>query len=324
MRRIVPWALLIALLVGVGVGAVVGQAQTPGQTPTQWVDGVLAATKAAGTARITYVSELTSATPAQQSSTTGSGVVDFRTGSVKVTEVSRSYQSSSTDGGPCEDLVGARRRRDDRYREVVVPEGPSGPGRRPRERPAPAIRWGSTTRSARSRSARSAVGSQWRASRTSEPATVGGVATTRYLVTTRLPSCTAVQAAFEAGNYWRPTTLWVDSQGRLVQARSALHLDLKIPQSLQEELLKQEEKALQKASISATEPDSSGPPEEPHTDRSRGHNRHVAPGRLRRTGPHHRAGHHEWLRVLRTSQSMLSKTVLLGGGGRVAVRSHTC
>ncbi len=78
------------------------------------------------------------------------------------------------------------------------------------------------------------------------PATVGGVATTRYLVTTRAPSCAAAQAALQAGNYWRPTTLWVDSQGRLVRAKAAIHIDLKIPQSLQEKLLKQEEKALQK------------------------------------------------------------------------------
>ncbi len=245
MRRIVPWALLLALLVGVGVGAVVGQVQTPGQTPTQWVDGELAATKAAGTARITYVSAATSSNPAQQSSATGSGAVDFRTGSVRVTEVSHSYQSSSSDGGPVRTSL---------VRDVdeTIDIG----------RTSYQNTLGSWMKTARVASAGDPLGLDDALGPFAlgpigggEPvasvedlgaATVGGVATTRFLVTTSLPSCIAAQAAFQHENYWRPTTLWVDSQGRLVQARSALHLDLKFPRSLQEQFLKQEEKALQK------------------------------------------------------------------------------
>jgi hypothetical protein len=323
MRRVVPWALLIALLVGVGVGAVVGQVQAPGQTPTQWVGGVLATTKAAGTARITYVSKLTSATPAQQSSTTGSGVVDFRTGSVKFTEVSRSYETSSTDGGPSKTSL---------VRDVdeTIEIGKSSYQKD----------FGSWTKTARETSAGDPpglddalgpftlgpIGGGQPVAGVEDlgPATVGGVATTRYLVTMRLPSCAAVQAAFEAGNYWRPTTLWVDSQGRLVQVRSAMHLDLKIPQSLQEELLKQEEKALQKAPSplrNLTPPALLKSPIQigPEVIIVTLHLTDLgAPVHI--TAPVITSGSASFS----TSQSMLSKTVLTGGGGRVAARSHTC
>ncbi len=206
MPRVVPWALLLALLVGVCVGAVVGQVQTPGQTPTQWVDGVLAATNAAGTARITYVSALTSSTPAQQSSTTGSGVVDFRTGSIRVTEVSRSYESSSTDGGPLHTSL---------VRDVdeTIDIGKSSFEND----------FGSWTKTARGTSAGDPLGlddalgpftlgpigggEPVTGVEDLGPAIVGGVATTRYLVTTRVPTCAAAQAALNAGNYWRPTSL---------------------------------------------------------------------------------------------------------------------
>jgi hypothetical protein len=77
------------------------------------------------------------------------------------------------------------------------------------------------------------------------PASLGGVATTRYLVGASVPpSCqAAVRAATAAGIYFDPTTLWVDQHGRLVQARSALHFDLKFTQSMRQQLQKLEEKS---------------------------------------------------------------------------------
>lgn len=242
MRQIAPWALLVVLLVGVGVGAVVGQAQAPGQTPTQWVDGVLAATKAAGTARITFSEVSTSSNPAMRGSSTGGGVVDFRSESIRTTEVSFDSQSSSTDGGPVHtSLV--------RNVDETIDIGK--------------LSWqllgGTWTKTSRLRSAGDRIG--WLDSlgpfalgdigapiedlEDLGPALVRGVATTRFLLTASVPpSCqAAVRAAVAAGTYIGPTTLWVDSQGRLVQARSALHLNLRPLKSVEERINKLEEKS---------------------------------------------------------------------------------
>ncbi len=244
MRQIAPWALLVVLLVGVGVGAVVGQAQAPGQTPTQWVDGVLAATKAAGTARMTFSIVSTSSDPALRDSSRGSGVVDFRAGSARSTEVSFGSESSSTDGVPVHTSV---------VRNVneTIDIGK--------------FSWqladGSWTKTPRLRSAEDPLGLEDALGPFTlgsvgggEPVvdtqdegqtSVGGVAVTRYVLTVSAPpSCrAAVRAAVAAGTYIDPTTLWVDTQGRLVQARSALHLNLRPPKSVEEKINKLEEKS---------------------------------------------------------------------------------
>ena len=244
MRQIAPWALLVVLLVGVGVGAVVGQAQAPGQTPTQWVDGVLAATKVAGTARITFSEVSTSSNPAMRGSSTGSGVVDFRTGSSRVTEVSFSSQSSSTDGGPVHsslvrdvqetiDIGKSSFENDLGFWTKTAREGSAGDPLGLLDALGP-LTFGE-------------IGAGTPVARLDDlgTASLGGVATTRYLVAASVPpSCEeAVRASTAAGLYFDPTTLWVDHQGRLVQARSALHFDLKFTQLLRQQLQKLEEKS---------------------------------------------------------------------------------
>ncbi len=244
MRHIAPWALLVVLLAGVAVGAAVGQVHAPGQTPTQLVGGVLAATKAAGTARITFSAVSTSADPVLRGSSTGRGVVDFRTGSVRVTEASISSQSSSTDGGPVHTSLS-------RDVEETVDIGQSSYQRD----------FGSWSKSPRSTIGGDPLGLQDAVGpfpfgeigagtriahlRDLGPASVGGVATTRYLVTASVPpSCqAALRAATAAGTYMGPTTLWVDHQGRLVQTRSALHFNLSSLKSLLEKAQKLEAKS---------------------------------------------------------------------------------
>ncbi|HWF17326.1 MAG TPA: hypothetical protein VG244_14160 [Acidimicrobiales bacterium] len=99
MRRFLPWALLGLLGVGVAAGAAVGQAQSPGVTPAQWVDDVLDATVAAGTAHLQFSSVTTSPNPSQRAADAGTGVVDFANGNFRVTELYRQAQLESTNGG---------------------------------------------------------------------------------------------------------------------------------------------------------------------------------------------------------------------------------
>jgi hypothetical protein len=225
VRRAVPWALLGLLLVAAVVAAVIGQVQTPGQTSAQWVAGVLATTRAAGTAHFTIDSHETSQVASLRGSSSESGVVDFATGNDRDTEVSRSEQWSSTDGGPTHvSLV--------RQVDKTVDLG----------------KWtydnafGSWMRTPRDRRLDDSLGIADGSDvlflplsgddlgfrlQNAGPATVGGVATTRYVVTPVLPpSCVDIEReAARVGDETLPTSLWVDGAGRLVQARSSIRLN---------------------------------------------------------------------------------------------------
>lgn len=233
MRRVLPWALLVVLLVGAGVGAVVGQAATrPGPAPAaaQWIAGVVATTRAAGTAHFTDTSWTTSRVPALRGSSSGSGVVDFATGSVSATDVSHSYELSSTDGGPMRGSVV-------RNVTAVIAIGRSAWERlggswaksarlRPGDDPLDLVDApGASVALDAISGAGPVVGI-----RPLGPATVGGVATTRYLVVRARPTpCDAAQAAALKDFTIGSTTLWVDGAGRLVQVQNALHIDITPP-----------------------------------------------------------------------------------------------
>ena len=92
VRRVLPWALVALLGIVSGLAAAIGVTSAPQTTPTQWVANVLAATAQAGSAQFTFSSITTSTNPALASRIVGSGVVDFRSGNVRVTEVETDRQ----------------------------------------------------------------------------------------------------------------------------------------------------------------------------------------------------------------------------------------
>jgi len=102
VRRLVPWLLLSMVLVGAGVGALLGTASQPPltQAPSQWVADALAATKGARSAHFAYSSVSTSPNPDLRGALSGYGVIDFTTGDLSVSEVDHTVTFTSTDGQP--------------------------------------------------------------------------------------------------------------------------------------------------------------------------------------------------------------------------------
>lgn len=226
MRRLLPWALLGLLTLGVAVGAGLGQAQYPGQTAEQWVDGVVAATVAAGTAHLRFVNVTTSTDPSQDSKSVGVGVVDFSHEDYRVKELSRQNQFESTNGSPL-------RLTDQVWGENEIAIGgtlymnldPSGPGGG----------WAKVRfpRNDRQDFGLSPIGAEdaigglvgptpVRAVQTLGPSSVGGVPATRYRVTTEpLYVCGAHGGTLYVHRF-APTTLWVDGQDRLLRAQTSV------------------------------------------------------------------------------------------------------
>ena len=102
MRRLVPWVLVVLLGLGAGLGAALGAAAspgTPGLTPAQWVDGVLATTKAAGTARLAFSSITASKNPDLRGTSSGTGAIDFSVRTMRTTEVQHQIEWSIGPGG---------------------------------------------------------------------------------------------------------------------------------------------------------------------------------------------------------------------------------
>ncbi len=87
VRRVLPWALVSLVGIAGLVGALLGAVNQPSPPATQLqVSELVAATRAAGTARFSYSSKAISRNPLLRSAGEGSGVVDFRTGSVVTVE----------------------------------------------------------------------------------------------------------------------------------------------------------------------------------------------------------------------------------------------
>lgn len=243
-----PLALLALLVAGTAVGAVVGQAGAPAGTATgtaqtataaaQWVDEVMAATKAAGSAHLTYRVVSRSTVMAFDSMSSGHGVVDFARHRVSLTTVETparvggSQNPHSTSGF----VVGTAMRTiavgDDMWLEV----GGGLAGNRWLKIPLPSdpsdrLGFSATDAAAALNGIEGpepVVGV-----RTLGPATVGAVATTHYRVTTERPRpCNAQQAAVLRAHVSGPTDLWVDGRGRLVQAALTMHTQFHVPASL--------------------------------------------------------------------------------------------
>ncbi len=245
MRRLLPWVLLAVLGVGVVVGAVVGAVNAPSHpgaaaaesagsgsgsgsgTAPQWVDGVLATTAEAGSAHFTYAHVTTSKNPLLHDVLTGSGVVDFVSGHVQVTEVdsqpSITSNTTSTAQPVIERSVGEEIGIGRTMYQAVAQEGTPNPVwmklTAPRD---PTVDLGLQT-ALNAAAALDSLGGIQRPVKVTDlgHAVVGGVATTQYEVKTAAVCATPLTGPrYEVQE---PVTVWLDSSGRLVQVTSVVH-----------------------------------------------------------------------------------------------------
>jgi hypothetical protein len=232
--------LLLLIGVGTGLGAVLGAAGSPGTAGSsapagvaaqRWVHGVLAATKAAGTAHLRYTAITTSADPTLRGSTAGSGVVDFRAGTFSVNEVL--HQNDWTVGPGA--TIDAHAETVAQSMIAVGPTlylslGPAGITRWAKEsnlRDETALGLGSALNFA---GALSWLAPPFTVRSVSElrASTLDGVPATRYLVQSAWQTVCPRGTKLPRTPLFT-TTLWVDSAGRLVQARNSVYSSGQIP-----------------------------------------------------------------------------------------------
>ncbi len=237
MRRLIPWALLVLLGVGAGLGAALGAAGSPtaaGPSPQQWVDGVWAKTKAAGTAHLDYAAVTTSPNPVLRGSAAGTGVVDFAAGSFRISEVQHQDDWTTGPGGRIQPHA-------ETFAQAAIAVGPDvyldlGPTTTagwakesiPRNRSGLGL-----SAAAGFSDALSWLGSPFRVLRVRALGTarVEGEETTRYVVRSQL-QVDCPKGTSRPGLALESTTLWIDGQGRLVQARNAAYSSGKLPAAI--------------------------------------------------------------------------------------------
>lgn len=249
MRKLLPWLLLAVLGVGVAVAAVVGQVQSPGVTSTDWLSALLSTTAAAGTAHLRISTVTRSANPLQRATTDAAGVIDFTTGDFRFVQVNHDISYTSTNGGAPHPVPY-------NWSETSIAIGQSL-----YEKDSVALSGNSTVivpsmwnKFINPRNVHQAFGldagtiaenavsglsgiEPVTSVRSLGPATVNGVATTRYAVTYGSPllcvpksslfsargsdpgARTSIAKAFEPE--LKPTVVWIDGQGRLVQIRES-------------------------------------------------------------------------------------------------------
>jgi hypothetical protein len=225
------------------VGAALGAAGRPGPAGSsvltgpeaqQWLTGVLTTTQAAGTAHLDSTSVTTSPNSGLRDSGTGSGVVDFATGSYRVSEADRIVERSPQNGGALSQTISTE--------EIVI--GRSGyvsfglPGfipdfwtKQSTQRDGGELGLGSSAVVGALVSALSGPFTALTVTRLGT-ATVGGVSTTRYLAQTQVePSMSSACPARNGKPLFGRATLWVDGEGRLVQVRVQSSSGGKVPAS---------------------------------------------------------------------------------------------
>jgi hypothetical protein len=239
MRRLVPWILVSLIAVGAAAGAALGiERKTSAETPSQWVAAVLATTEKAGSARLSYTQITSSPNADLRGSIAGSGAVNFVTGDARVTEVDHDVSFSSTNNQPLHPVhstnimhaivVGGTV-----YQANAIPG--FGSTNEYHVLPFPKV-----SRSQRGLSLALNASVALDALRGPNtvasvlvlgPATVGGAAATQYEVTyAPLHVCVPHQPSTEVSQ--RPTFVWVDSAGRLVQVRSTSYFSGRLPKDV--------------------------------------------------------------------------------------------
>jgi hypothetical protein len=234
VRRFLPWVLLGLLGAGVVVGAAVGALGAPAGSSSAtssagaqaWVARVIATTAGSRTAHFDYSHVTTSVNPLLHDTLTGSGLVDFTSGDVEVTEVDRQPSITSNTGGNLQpvverstgEVIGIGRT----TYQAVAQQGTPTPVwiqlAAPRD---PAAELGLQA-ALNASVALDVLGVSQKivSVKSLGPANVGGVATTRYSVTAA-PVCVTPLTG-PAYRTREPTTMWVDGAGRLVQVTSVV------------------------------------------------------------------------------------------------------
>jgi hypothetical protein len=244
VRRLVPWALLGLLGGGVVVGAVVGALGSPSGstsgsssasaagTPASaaasaWVAHVLATTAEAGTAHFTYSHVTVSKNPLLHDVLTGSGVIDFATGDVHVTEVDSQPSLTSGSSGNLKGVlvrttaeeIGIGRT----MYQAVAQEGTPNPVWMKLTQPRDPHAVLGLQMALNASVALDGLGGTQRVVGLTDlgHAVVGGVATRSWRVQTA-PVCAS---ALSGPSYetQEPTIVWVDAHGRLVQVTTVVH-----------------------------------------------------------------------------------------------------
>ena len=228
MRRVLPWALVgLVAVAGLG-GALVGVANHSSPPATQLrVSEVIAATRAAGTARFTYLSVATSSNPLLRSASFGEGSVDFTDGSVTTIERSTSKSISQNGNAPSRQVTQTMfnnqiwvahtfyaqlgvvgQQVPTSWIQAKAPTGSSGPlGELDEVDPVGFLDGELGIRGTKIELLRS--GSQ------------DGMAVTKYRVA--VPTCGGTLTASSPQEELGTIDIWLDSEGRLVQVRDVLH-----------------------------------------------------------------------------------------------------
>ncbi len=242
MRRLVPWALLGLVVLGAGLAAALGALspgapRPPGATPSQWVADLLARTAASGSARFSYTHVSTSTSVAYSGRIAGNGEIDFRSGSVEATELDHQTEFTSSAGGPTHpertatraEFIGIGTTLYQSFAPAgldVFPWTKMSWHRDPRQQLGLTFVGDAAVALGELAGSRHVVGV-----RALGAATVGGVATTRYELSTA-PVCKPVHPS-PLVETEGPTFVWVDAQGRLVQITGSLRLSGHLPPAAQ-------------------------------------------------------------------------------------------
>ncbi len=244
MRRLVPWVLLGLVGLATAAAAALGAAGAPAApvvTPAQWVAAVLATTAQAGTAHFSYSHVSASPNPDLRGTLSGSGVVDFSQGNVRVTDVDHQIEFEGGPTGPTRPVPTTTSDEEIVIGGVMYSRlSPDPFGAHVTEADFP------FTKVSVPRQPRAELGLSFALDAAAGlgdlegiepvvavhdlgPSTVDGQATTRYLVQTApLHACPSVRKTAE-GTTEAPSVIWVDGRGRLVQARSSSRFNGVLP-----------------------------------------------------------------------------------------------
>jgi hypothetical protein len=239
MRRLLPWVLVALVVLGTAAGAALGIVhRSSPETPSRWVAAVLATTEKAGTATFSYTQVTSSSNADLRGSQSGHGAVDFGSGDARVTEVDHEVSFNSTNNQPIHAVHTT-----DTLKAIVIggtvyqadPIAGIGFTSDYRILPFPKL-----PRSQRGLSLALGAAVPLDALRGPNavasvidvgPATIGGTATTEYEVTyAPLHVCAPHQPPAVVRQ--RPSQVWVDDAGRLVQARSTSYFSDVLPRSV--------------------------------------------------------------------------------------------
>jgi hypothetical protein len=228
--------MLGLVVLGAGLGAALG-ATAPGATApvtsSQWVAKLLARTAATGSAHFTYTHVSTSANVAYSGRFAGSGEIDFEAGTVQATEVDHQTEFTSSAGGLTHpertatqiEFIGIGRTMYQSFTPAgltMLPWTKMSWHRDPAQELG--LMWVGNAALALDE-----LGGAWHVVGVREmgAATVGGMATTRYELSTA-PVCKPVHPSTVVETQG-PSFVWVDGQGRLVQIMGSVHLGGRLP-----------------------------------------------------------------------------------------------